>query len=190
MKRVTSTHCLGRWGVFHRVEISQGTGRRRKSSNAFLKWSQWRQSGWNQTQMRKWLFHLEWKSQDVSFVLAIRCVQGRFVGGGGQSEQFARSDGTTSAAECKLCAVGNGHPSVGALEGGNLRPSASRFWSGLFSRLQAANHLGPCVLHGRLWCCYFLNSLKKNTSIRASPFDPKGLTSPAHWELGFNLRTQ
>lgn len=57
-----------------------------------------------------------WKSQDIIFVQVIRCVEGSFVGGGGESERFTRSDGTTSAREWKPCRVGNRHPSVGGWE--------------------------------------------------------------------------
>lgn len=130
------------------------------------------------------------KSQDINFALVIRYIQGWFVEGGGQSEQFAWSNRTTSARECKLCRVGNRYPSVGALEDGNLRSGASRFHSGLFSRLQAAILVLVSYLEDYDAPVFSCSYKRVNISIRASPFDPKGLTFPPHWESGFNIRTQ
>lgn len=78
----------------------------------------------------------------------------------------------------------------GALEGGNLRPSANRFWSVLFSRLQATILVPVSYMEDFDLAVFSFSCKRINSSIRASPFDSKGLTSPPHWELGFNIRSQ
>lgn len=146
------------------------TGRSRKCSNIFQKQSQWKQTN---------------RLQPVSNQVCRRKICGRW-----RKEWFTWSDGTVSAREWKPCRVGNRHPSVGTLGYGKLRSSASRLWSGLFSRLQAAimapvSYMEDCDAPVSSFSCKRID-----TSIRALPFDPKGLPLPHHWEFGFNIRTQ